>query len=74
MIREPGFVNCQAKLTSKKSRCAAMYARWGDCSARPSKNKAGLDLYNSVEELRQLAIKHRETQAEEPAGKLAKMT
>ena len=32
------------------------------------KEQAGLDLYNSVEELRQLAIKHRETQAEE--GKL----
>jgi phosphoenolpyruvate carboxylase len=32
------------------------------------KEQAGLDLYNSVEELRQLAIKHREMQAEE--GKL----
>jgi phosphoenolpyruvate carboxylase len=29
------------------------------------KEQAGLDLYNSVEELRQLAIKHREMQAEE---------
>src|SRR6185369_17093763 len=29
------------------------------------KEQAGLDLYNSVEELRQLAIKHREAQAAE---------
>jgi phosphoenolpyruvate carboxylase len=34
------------------------------------KEQAGLDLYNSVEQLRQLAIKHREKQAEEqrPSG------
>ena len=37
------------------------------------KEQAGLDLYNSVEELRQLAIKHRETQAQKDklADKLA---
>ena len=39
------------------------------------KEQAGLDLYNSVEELRQLAIKHRELQAEldRPAGQLGNL-